>query len=153
MIWDNKNKKMIPEFDMRPDSLDPSIRRAQGRRLNRMIRTVCLQHIRKDKLLQFLSDVASGRVLDHQIVRYESGYEVIELPASVKDRLDAAKYIIDRVAGKAPQGLTLDSGDGMNGTFILAQVNYGDKEKIENNHSSVSVPTEALPARSTESNR
>ncbi len=80
-------------------------------RPNDWLREECRKLVRRDKIVEFLAQVANGSNVE-QAVGGEG--EVISIPASVRDRLKATEVLLDRGYGKPDQTvdvMTHESGD------------------------------------------
>lgn len=79
------------------------------------LREKCQSIIDRDKLVEFLADVAAGRVNDHKVI----DGEIVEIPASLHDRRECAIELIDRGFGKAIQMLGEDKENPFKGSIVL----------------------------------
>ncbi len=86
------------------------------------LREKCGEIIKKKKLIEFLGDVAAGEDVEQQI---NQNGEVLNVPASVKDRLKAYELLADRWAGKPTQALEVG------GTLNVTNTNEIKKETFE----------------------
>jgi hypothetical protein len=69
------------------------------------LKVECQKIIEREKLIQFLGDVAAGRVMDNKV----NNGVVIKVPASLADRRACAVELLDRGFGKAIQTVAGDS--------------------------------------------
>ena len=80
-----------------------------GGRTPDWLRRKCQQIIEKNRLLEFLADVANGK-------NFEQGMgtdgKVFMIPATVKDRLRATELLIERGYGKSPQEIKQVDDEG-----------------------------------------
>lgn len=77
----------------------------------------CAAIVDKKKLLDFVGRVAEGLESDHRL----SEGVVVELPASIHDRLYAVEMLCDRGFGKPVQAVSGVDG----GPLVIQMVNYG----------------------------
>ena len=80
------------------------------------VREKCAKIVEKSELVEFLGRVAEGKEKDHRMTK--EGI-VIEVPASIHDRAEAAMYLIDQAGGKAPQAMQLQDEDGQPVSFAI----------------------------------
>lgn len=66
------------------------------------LRTECEKLVRKNQLIKFMSDVAEGKEVNTFIT--EEG-EKIPCPASIKDRITATTFLVDRAFGKPKESI------------------------------------------------
>lgn len=71
--------------------------RANSGRIKNWFRARCAQIIQDKKLVEFVARVANGEESDHKVSK---DGDVIEMPASVHDRLYACEMLFDRGFGK-----------------------------------------------------
>lgn len=75
-------------------------------------RQKCESIISRNKLVEFMADVANGEKVDRYVTEFG---HVVDVPASVKDRMRAVEFLSDRAFGKATEhhelsgSLTLES--------------------------------------------
>lgn len=91
------------------------------------LREKCQAIVEKDKLVEFLADVAAGRIMDHKVI----DGEVHKVPASLHDRTECAIELLDRGFGKATQMLSNDPENPIgSAVFILPSKEIGEKGGI-----------------------
>lgn len=73
-------------------------------RPNEWLREKCREIVKRDKIIDFLADVAKGKDVEQAVG--DQG-EAIRLPASVRDRIKATEVLLDRGFGKAEQVLDM----------------------------------------------
>jgi hypothetical protein len=72
------------------------------------LKSKCRDIVDSNSLIDFLADVAGGKVLV-QVVTDEG--ECLNVPAQIKDRLKAVEMLLDRGWGKPTQAI--DAGEGI----------------------------------------
>lgn len=80
------------------------------------LREKCQKLVEKDKLIQFLADVAAGRIPDHRVV----DGKIVEIPASLHDRKECAELLLDRGWGKPLQMIDAPE-DSVLGRMVLVR--------------------------------
>jgi hypothetical protein len=70
----------------------------------------CQAIVEREKLIEFLADVASGKEVD---VAIDMGGKAHPVPANCKNRIAAAIELLDRGFGKATQAVTHSVDDGL----------------------------------------
>lgn len=66
------------------------------------LRSQCEKLVKKKALIEFMSDVAEGKEVSTYIT--ETG-EKIPCPASIKDRITATTFLVDRAFGKPKESI------------------------------------------------
>lgn len=69
----------------------------------------CREIIDKEKLVEFMGDVAAGK--DFPQLATSDG-EVLPLPPPLKERRAAVEWLVDHGYGKVPQGMELSDANG-----------------------------------------
>lgn len=77
-------------------------------RPNDWLREKCRELVRRDKIVEFLAEVANGSNVEQAV---GSQGEVISIPASVRDRLKATEVLLDRGFGKPEQSVDMTVTD------------------------------------------
>lgn len=87
------------------------------------LKAKCQKIIDKDKLVEFLRDVAKGKNME-QVVTDEG--VSIAVPAAIRERLKATEMLLDRGFGKAAQHVELGAGEGVD---IVAFMRQSEQER------------------------
>lgn len=82
------------------------------------LREKCRKIVEDRKLIEFLADVAGGKVVER--VKFPDGKETeMEKSAETKDRIKATDMLFDRAWGKAPQSLQDEAGNPLEGSRLI----------------------------------
>ena len=123
--------------------------------LSKWLKLKLYKSVTREQIIEFMVDLAAGKVMDHRVTSLGG---VVQVPASVRDRMDAATYLIDRLAGKASQSVEVKDESG--GKVQFAIINFNDSEtekkvKVEVNQyaqdNPVPIRTEILSETTTDS--
>lgn len=101
----------------------PGGRREGAGRKPSWVRERCQKLIEDAKVLEFLANVVKGVEKDFKVTKMGG---IIPVPASIHDRIDAARELLDRGFGKSMQ--MLGDEDGQPITFEIIQ--YKRENKI-----------------------
>lgn len=88
----------------------------------------CANLVEDCDVLGFLSRVVEGKEFDHKVTK---DGDIIEVEASIHDRLDAARELLDRGFGKSAQVLSSDPENPIGAAiFVLPSKDAGSKGGI-----------------------
>lgn len=93
-------------------------RKGSGRKPD-WLKAKCAELVDRNKLLEYLSRVASGEETEKVVVKSRETWELEEIPCSTKDRIHATEVLLERGFGKAVQGLEVAGADGGPVTWLI----------------------------------